>query len=1402
MTDDKSDLTQKNQADDLARLSNELAQHGDYGHVEGDVIVTGDISGGYVAIGRGAQVIVQQVMSAAEEAEQQHQLETQILAQAVADYVGRFKAQLPGGDAVAQTEPYKSLLPYRLEDAPLFFGRDQAKTDLLAGASRGRLMVLHAESGAGKTSLLQAGLAANLLAQGQLPLYVRAWRHSPSLAIKQTLVPDLSRVPQLAELPLRAFLYRVTALLGSNTRVYILLDQFEEFFIRVGDEVREQFIEELGQCVDDEALRTRFVLSLRRDHFAGLSDFRSRIPYVFTNEYPLKLFSRAEAASAITAPAALVGLAYGPGVTDQILNDLLQASDQRVIMPAQLQLVCWALYRELTGEQRLITLDQFQHMGGVAGILRNYLRRVMTREISAKQRQTAQRLIEALVRSDRTRDILTVAQLARTVGPTEQIQPVLDALIASRLLRVIEAGPNEEVAYELAHDYLIEQIELDPEVLARKAAQELLDQEVEAWLQTPDLRLGEEKLKIIRAQEQRLVFTSDAQTLYDLSKKAQRRRRGILFGLFGGVVLVACVAIFLFQSLSIAQDALVEATAVIRTARDEAVVAENRQATAQLLANLAQAAEREAVAAQATAVVAGSTASAARQQAEAGQATAVLAEQTAAAARQIAETQQAIAQQSEVDAIFAQQTAQAGEAAARDAEAQAVQAQQTARAGQATAQAGQEAAQASQATAQASQATAQARQSAAEAAAQAAETAAEAARQAQAAAEAAQREADEARREAEREAERARRNQEQAEAAARDAQATRVAVETLRATAEAALARTQQLATIIGNTQNCAVDIPGAAPLPGGLTYDGASIWVFNRGTSKLVQLNAGDCSIVASYPTGAGPSDVIVGGGFIWVAEGPGNAVQRVDPTTGITVTFTAGPPGSEPTALVYDDSTLWVASTSFGGSQNKISRLDPTSGAILASYDTVRIPRDLVFDGSHIWIANSEAGTVFKMDRTTGARTSYNVGSEPVWLAFDGQFIWVANKFSNSITKIRVSDGTAVTFATGGWPDALAFDGRNIWSANQLDHTITKLDAVTGEILIEIPTADSPTALSFDGANMWVVSDDDNILQKIPVNMHPVGKEPEALLYHQDHLWVANGGDNTISKLPLLGSNALPQTFAVGAEPVALAGAGANIWVANSKDDTVTKLLGQTGQTLGTFPSGAVRPSGLAFDGSHIWAISTDSNSVSRIREADGALTGTFSAGIAPIDILANGSQIWIATRGRSLLAFDAQGAIVTTYNLSEEPRSFVLDSISNSFWVGTYSLSNPIIETRLLQVRVADGTVQSNTRIPSSSPDDLPQVTFDGSYVWLVTAGTFETGTVYRSSSTAPTNLTSYSICKDPTDLINSPYGVWVGCRTDGVVQQISVDGSQSRQSGLRGIDPGAVVTRLYLPVIHRK
>lgn len=68
-----------------------------------------------------------------------------------------------------------------------------------------------------------------------------------------------------------------------------------------------------------------------------------------------------------------------------------------------------------------------------------------------------------------------------------------------------------------------------------------------------------------------------------------------------------------------------------------------------------------------------------------------------------------------------------------------------------------------------------------------------------------------------------------------------------------------------------------------------------------------------------------------------------------------------------------------------------------------------------------------------------SFSVGQNPVAVAFDGTNIWVGN--SQGVTKLRASDGAVLGTFTTEAPYSLAFDGANIWVTNYGNATVSKM-------------------------------------------------------------------------------------------------------------------------------------------------------------------------------------------------------------------------------------------------------------------------------------------------------------------------------------------------------------------------
>jgi len=410
-------------------------------------------------------------------------------------------------------EPYKALVSYEAKDRALFFGRDREIEELAALVHAHRLVLLYGASGVGKTSLLQAGVIPRLeeAKPGYTVVSVRALT-DPSAAIRAALRRQLSDIELPSDdAPLVGFLAAATRIGGRP--LVLVIDQFEEFFIRLSPEFRAEFIAELGALYDARDLPVKVVLSLREDYLASVDELENRIPEVFHTRMRLLPLTREQARDAIVCPAEALGYSYEPALVEQLLDDLTREG----VMPPQLQLVCNALFRHARVErQRTLTVANYEALGGAQGVLRGYLDQELHR-FPVEEQALARDLVEELVTSERTKKVKTLTELRTALNAdSAMLDAVVERLVRARLLHPVERADTPERAYELAHEYLIDEIVLSPEAIARKEAEELIVQEVDNWRRFGTL-LSLEKLELIDVQRNSLRLSCDAQELLLLS---------------------------------------------------------------------------------------------------------------------------------------------------------------------------------------------------------------------------------------------------------------------------------------------------------------------------------------------------------------------------------------------------------------------------------------------------------------------------------------------------------------------------------------------------------------------------------------------------------------------------------------------------------------------------------------------------------------------------------------------------------------------------------------------------------------------------------------------------------------------------------------------------------------------
>jgi hypothetical protein len=412
---------------------------------------------------------------------QEHRL-NDYLARAVSAYETRMY-RLVARPAAPPDQPYKFLYAFEIEDADIFFGRDAATKGLYEKVLSNRLTVLHARSGAGKTSLLNAGLSPRLIREGRLPVYARTY-DNPTVAVKRAIAsPSLGPWPELLpQLSLHEFLGLVCSYLSRQTQgLVVIFDQFEEFFVFLPElDSRRPFINTLGDCCGDKSLPVHFLIGIRGDYFTDLADFKHRLPHIFHNEYRLEPMNREEATAAINQPLTRLRppREYEPSLLEVLLDDLTQEG----MDPPHLQIVCTRLYETLDPGETVITEAHYQALGRAEGILGDYLRREI--EKLGKVAPLARTILTELITSENTRRTLSTDELHDHLThrrDLHQLESVLAALVAARLLQREEI---EGVArYELAHEYLISQIRawVTEEDVVAKRMREILQRASANW---------------------------------------------------------------------------------------------------------------------------------------------------------------------------------------------------------------------------------------------------------------------------------------------------------------------------------------------------------------------------------------------------------------------------------------------------------------------------------------------------------------------------------------------------------------------------------------------------------------------------------------------------------------------------------------------------------------------------------------------------------------------------------------------------------------------------------------------------------------------------------------------------------------------------------------------------------
>ncbi|HRQ40701.1 MAG TPA: hypothetical protein PLD25_22525 [Chloroflexota bacterium] len=380
--------------------------------------------------------------------------------------------------------PYVGPRPFERKDSARFFGRDQEARELLSLIVANRMVVFYAQSGAGKTSLLNAQVAPLLEAEG-----FEVW---PFARVQG---PEINS-PDPAEINNIYALYALFSWAGNEgdtanwanqtipaylqahpltqdeagyeqPRV-LIFDQLEELFTAYPArwQEREGFLNQIARALDNDPL-LRVVFSLREDYVAQLDPYAHLLPRNLGVRFRLERMRPEAALSAIRSPLRETERNFAPGVAEQLVEDLravraevpgggVKTVTGEFVEPVQLQVVCQNLWEDLPPEVSTITAEHLRQFGDVDQALSSFYTRAINRALplaGVNEEELRQWFETSLITPAGTRGTV-YRGTQETAGVDNTAVQILEDMHIIR--GEIRAGSRW---YELTHDRLIEPIQ-------------------------------------------------------------------------------------------------------------------------------------------------------------------------------------------------------------------------------------------------------------------------------------------------------------------------------------------------------------------------------------------------------------------------------------------------------------------------------------------------------------------------------------------------------------------------------------------------------------------------------------------------------------------------------------------------------------------------------------------------------------------------------------------------------------------------------------------------------------------------------------------------------------------------------------------------------------------------------
>jgi YVTN family beta-propeller protein len=228
------------------------------------------------------------------------------------------------------------------------------------------------------------------------------------------------------------------------------------------------------------------------------------------------------------------------------------------------------------------------------------------------------------------------------------------------------------------------------------------------------------------------------------------------------------------------------------------------------------------------------------------------------------------------------------------------------------------------------------------------------------------------------------------------------------------------------------------------------AVWVSNGPGNTVLKLDPKTNKVAATVEVGKRPcSGLAAGFGSLWVPNCMDKTLSRVDlKTNKVSATIPLGPADSEGGLAAGPDS-IWMMTDSKG----ILSRIDPQTNRLVAE---IQVPSGspvcVIGDDGAVWVTSTEHNVVVRVDPKTNLITDrVTVGPQPRFTATGGGAIWTLNQGDGTVSRIDVRTKKLVTNIDAGLPGPsgeIAYGEGFVW-VSVFDLPLTQIDPDTNKVI-----------------------------------------------------------------------------------------------------------------------------------------------------------------------------------------------------------------------------------------------------------------------------------------------------------------------------------------------------------------